>query len=57
MEPGFLAAEALVQGARWAKQKTLLNVAGDSIAKPDLMGNVYIVGFRCRICRRLALRY
>jgi hypothetical protein len=57
MEPGFLVAESLMGGAKWVRRRTMLAIGGESVAKPDGLGNVYIQGFRCAAYRHLSLYY
>ncbi|WP_019178047.1 PF20097 family protein [Methanomassiliicoccus luminyensis] len=56
MEPGLLIAESFIGGAKW--------VGGhdgkpekEKLVSPDLLGNVKLLGYRCRSCRQLVLKY
>ena len=57
MEPGVLAAECLVGGAKWMRKRSRLSLGGEGLVSPDTWGNVYFDGFRCRHCRVLVVGY
>lgn len=57
MEHGFLAAESYIGGAKWAVKKSKLGAGGKALVKPDVLGNVYLEGFRCPDCKYLSLHY
>jgi hypothetical protein len=57
MAPGFLGSESFIGGSKWYLERTRLAFGGEEVAKPNMMGMVYIAGFRCRECRTLMLQY
>ena len=57
MQSGFLVAESYIGGAKWMRRRTLLAAGGESLVRPDGLGNVCLAGHRCPRCRFLALHY
>jgi len=57
MEPGVLAAESVVGGAKWMRKRSRFSLVGEGLVSPDAWGNVYFDGFRCRHCRVLVVGY
>lgn len=57
MAPGWLGSESFIGGAKWYQERNTLALGGEPLVKPDLLGMVYIEGFRCKACNTLLLRY
>lgn len=56
MEPGLLITESFIGGARWAGGHDG-KPDREKLVKPDLLGNVRLLGYRCHDCRQLVLKY
>jgi ssDNA-binding Zn-finger/Zn-ribbon topoisomerase 1 len=57
MEHGYIRAESFIGGIKWMREKSTKSLGLETVAKPDMLGFVFIEGFRCPECRLICSQY